>query len=151
MYEKGAWILHMLRLRMGDEPFFHMLNELCRRYQYKTVSTNEFQALAEEFLPGKGSLAGFFESWVHGTGIPTLKVSSSIKGKAPAIQVSATVAQSDVDEDFTAEAPLEVQFATGPSVVKWVRTSDEPAIVTVPVKRVPVKVAISPFAILSKH
>jgi hypothetical protein len=150
VYEKGSWILHMLRLRMGDERFFKMLNELCRRFQYKTVSTDAFRDLAEESLgQGKGSLEGFFEIWVHGTGIPALKVSSSLKGKAPALKEAITVTQSGVDEDFSIEVPVEIQTAGSPTVVKWVRTSSEPVTVTIPVKRPPAKVQIPPSAVLA--
>lgn len=150
VYEKGAWILHMLRLRMGDERFFKMLNELCRRYQYKTVSTGAFRDLAEEFMPGgRGSLEGFFESWIHGTGIPALKVSSSVKGKAPVLRLTATITQSGVDEDFSAEVPVEVQVPGSAPVVKWVRTSSEPVSFTMALKRAPSKVQIPAAGVLA--
>src|SRR5579885_3180518 len=37
-YEKGAWIFHMLRRRLGDERFMKMLAELRKRYELKSVS-----------------------------------------------------------------------------------------------------------------
>ena len=153
VYEKGAWILHMLRLRMGDERFMKMLSELSHRYRYKAISTGTFRALAEEFMPaGKNSLEGFFESWIYGTGIPTLKVSASVKGKAPGpVKITATVAQSDVDEDFSVEVPVEIQFAGGPSVVKWVRTSSEPVSFTVQAKRPPSKVVVPGTSVLARR
>ena len=48
-YDKGAWILHMLRRRMGDDRFLKMLAELRRRYDSRTVSTEQFLALVKEF------------------------------------------------------------------------------------------------------
>jgi aminopeptidase N len=135
----------MLRKRMGDDRFFQMLKEACRRYGFKEMSTEDFRRLAQEFMPkesGGESLESFFESWVYGTGIPTLKLSSSIKGKAPASRLTVTVSQSDVDEEFTADVPVVVQFARGAPVTRWVRTSNEPTTVNIPVKQAPLKVAI---------
>ncbi len=153
VYEKGTWILHMLRQRMGDERFLKMLGELGRRYRYHTVSTNSFRALAEEFMPeGAKSLEPFFENWVHGTGIPALKVSSAVRGKAPAFRATATVTQTEVDEDFSVEVPVEFQLGGGAPVVKWVRTStSEPVSVTVPLKRAPVKVGVPATGVLSRR
>jgi len=151
VYEKGAWILHMLRLRMGDDRFFKMLNEVCRRFGYKSLSTTSFQALAQEFMPAGVSVENFFESWVYGTGIPTIKLSSNVKGKAPALKVTATVTQTDVDEDFSAEVPVEVQIPGSPTVVKWVRTGSEPVSVTVAAKRGPAKVTVPAAAILANR
>ncbi len=152
VYEKGAWILHMLRLRMGDERFLKMLGEVCRRYQFKALNTDAFRSLAEEFMPPpQRSLENFFENWIYGTGIPTLKVSSSIKGKAPALKVTVTVAQSDVDEDFSVDVPVEVQFGGGPPVVKWVRTASEPVSITIAATRLPTKVSVPSFSVLAKH
>jgi len=145
VYEKGSWIMHMLRKRMGDERFFQMLKEACRRYSFKEMSTEDFRRLAQEFMPkesGPESLESFFESWVYGTGIPTLNLSSSVKGKAPAARLTVTVTQKDVDEEFTADVPVVLQFARETPVTRWIRTSNEPTSFTIPVKQAPLKVAI---------
>jgi hypothetical protein len=142
-YEKGSWILHMLRRRMGDDNFRKLLSELCRRYAHQGVTTEQFRALAEESMgAAPGSLADFFESWVYGTGIPTLKVDWSVKGKAPALRVVGTVAQTGVDGDFTVDVPVEIHFAKGPSKLIWVKTSDEPVPFMVNVRQHPSRVAV---------
>lgn len=150
-YEKGAWVMHMLRRRMGDEAFFKMLTELCKRFAFQPASTDALRLLAEEFMAaGKGSLADFFETWVYGTGVPALKLTSSVKGKIPAVKITAALAQSEVDDEFAAEVPLEFQFAGGPPIVKWVRTGSEAVSVTVNAKRMPTRVVIAPYAVLSR-
>lgn len=146
-YGKGSWIIHMLRRRMGDERFFSMLSELAKRYDHKKVSTQEFQALAAEFLPPKSQdpkLDGFFEQWVYNTGIPALKMTYSVKGKAPALRVTGTVEQSEVNEDFAALVPVEIQVARGRTITHWVQTSSEPVSFTVPVAAAPAKVLLDP-------
>ena len=92
-YEKGAWIFHMLRRRLGDEPFMKMLAEMRRRYQFRSISTEDFRALAKEFVPPRtspDSIDSFFENWVYSTGVPSLKLKYSVKGVAPAVKISGT-------------------------------------------------------------
>jgi hypothetical protein len=153
-YGKGSWIMQMLRGRMGDERFTSLLAGICKRFDRKEISTEEFRALAASYLPPKSDdpkLETFFGQWVYGTGIPTVKMTYSVKGVAPNIKVVGTVTQSDVDEDFTALVPVEIQIARGKSVVHWVRTSETPATFTVPLKAAPLKVALDPhYALLRK-
>src|SRR5215467_5742424 len=153
-YGKGSWIMQMLRSRMGDQRFTAMLAEVAKRYDRKEISTEEFRLLASSFLPAKSDdpkLETFFGQWVYGTGIPTVKMTYSVKGTAPNLKVVGTVTQSDVDEDFNALVPVEIQIARGKSVVQWVRTSDTPATFTVALKAPPLKVVLDPHhALLRK-
>lgn len=140
-YEKGAWIMHMLRRRMGDERFLKMLAELRRRYELRSITSEEFQALASEFMPPHSSsdtMETFFDNWVYATGVPALKLQSSIRG----LKVSGTVEQSGVDDDFSVDVPVEIQFAKGPAQIVWVRSSNEAAAFSVTVKTAPVKVSL---------
>jgi hypothetical protein len=146
-YGKGSWILQMLRRRLGDAPFLAMLAELARTYDRKEVSTEEFRLLAAKFLPPKAEdskLENFFDQWVYGSGIPSLKLNYSVKGKAPDVKLVGTVTQTDVDEDFGALVPVEIQIARGRSVTQWVRAGSAPAQFTVALKAAPLKVTLDP-------
>ena len=152
-YEKGAWIMHMLRRRLGDERFLKMLAELRRRYEFKAVSTDDFRSLAKEFVPPKTNPAAIdtlFESWVYSTGIPSLKVKYSVSGAAPSVKLTGTVTQSGVDDDFTIDAPVEIQFAKGAAQTIWVRTSSEPASFSVRLKQPPQHVVVSDGVLASR-
>ena len=122
LYGKGTWILHMLRRRMGDANFLKMLAELRRRYEWKTITTDQFRLLCAEFLP-PGSpdrkLTAFFEQWVYDTGMPALKLSYSVVGS----KLTGTVTQTDAPEDFTVTVPVEIRTGAGKPIVKMVRTS----------------------------
>ncbi len=146
-YEKGSWILHMLRRRMGDDRFFNMLGQLRKRYQYKGISTEEFRRLAAEFLPPKSpdpDLEVFFEQFVYSTGVPSLKLEHTVRGSGPAYRVSGTVTQTGVDKEFSAYVPVEIQLAKGKPVVVWVRSSSDPVTFSVTVRQKPVSVALDP-------
>jgi hypothetical protein len=144
-YEKGAWVLHMLRKRLGNERFLKVLSELRRQYQFREVGTADFLDLVKKSLPpavSAESMDSFFENWVYSTGIPTLRVKYSIKGKAPSWKVSGTVEQSGVDGNFSADVPVEVLFAKGAPQIVWVRTSSEATSFSAPVKQLPTRVDI---------
>lgn len=146
-YGKGSWIVHMLRRLMGDEKFLAMLGELAGRYRFKLITTGEFRELAKEFMPSgvpDASLENFFDHWVHDTGIPTLKATHAVSGKAPALKLSVTVTQSDVSDDFSVWVPVEIHAGRGQPVVRWVRTGDEPVSFTVDLKQTPVRVLLDP-------
>jgi len=147
VYGKGSWILHMLRRRMGDDKFLAMLAELRRRYQGKSITTDGFRRLAAEFLPPKSGDAGlesFFEQWVYGTGIPTLKLSWSVKGAAPNFRLAGTLTQADVADDFSASVPIEIQFAGKKPVTHWLQSSSDPVSFSIPLRQAPAKVVLDP-------
>jgi aminopeptidase N len=74
IYQKGAWVLHMLRGVMGDEPFFNAIKAYYERYKYKNAETSELVAVLEEFYGS--TLDWFFDQWVYkGTGRPKYEYS----------------------------------------------------------------------------
>jgi hypothetical protein len=146
-YEKGSWIMHMLRRRMGDAQFLKMLGELRRRFEFKALTTEDFRAIAAEFLP-RGhpdpKLEGFFEQFVYGTGIPELTMKYTISGSAPKVRVKGTVVQTGVADEFSITVPVEIQIARGKSITHWVRTENEPVEFEVVVPQRPSRVLLDP-------
>ena len=72
VYNKGAWVLHMLRFEIGDSTFFRVLREYYNKYKYSNASTSDFEKLCEN-VSGK-DLSYFFNQWVFdGKGIIDLK------------------------------------------------------------------------------
>lgn len=150
IYSKGSWILHMLRRRMGDTQFLAMLGELRKRFAYRSLTTEEFRKAAAQFLV-KGdpdpTLEGFFDTWVYSTGIPTLEVSTRVRGKAPALELQVTVKQSGVGGDFGLDLPVEIRLPRQAApLVKWIRTGPEAAVLSVKLKVAPLKVEVAPGA-----
>ncbi|HXF26081.1 MAG TPA: hypothetical protein VN610_02345, partial [Bryobacteraceae bacterium] len=121
-YEKGSWIIHMLRVRLGDEKFAALLREACRRYRFKTMSTEQFQHLAEEYTDGHTPLQEFFDNWVYGTGIPKLKLGYEIHE----LEIKGSIAQTDVASDFSALVPVTIRYGRKTKTV-WVETGSDPA------------------------
>lgn len=74
IYQKGAWVLHMLRGVMGDEKFFAGIRAYYERYKYRNAETSDLVAVMEEFYGA--SLTDFFDQWVYkGSGRPKYEYS----------------------------------------------------------------------------
>lgn len=147
VYDKGTWVMHMLRRRLGDERFLAMLGQLRRRYQQRAITTDQFRRLAAEFVPPgwhDPQLENFFEQWVYSTGIPALKLEHKIEGRPPAIIVRGRVIQSGVGEDFATEVPIEIQFAKSKPLRRWVRTGAEPEPFVIKLRERPTRVLLDP-------
>jgi aminopeptidase N len=148
MYGKGSWILHMLRRRMGDDRFLKALGEARRRYEWKPMDTESFRLLCAEFMPpgsNDAKLENFFDQWVYGTGVPTLKLTYTVKGKPGAYKLTGTVTQTDAPDDFSVAVPVEIQTGRGKPVIQQVRTStDEPVSFTVTVAVPNAKAVLDP-------
>ena len=136
-YEKGTWIIHMLRRRLGDEKFLSLLRDICDHYH--SISTEQFRELARKYMGASSDpdLKIFFDNWVYGTGIPAVKLSYSWR----AMKLSGTLAQRDVDESFAAFVPVEVQTGNK-STVYWLPTGTDPASFSIPMKSPPTKVTL---------
>jgi aminopeptidase N len=70
IYNKGAWVLHMLRSLMGDEVFFEFLRSYASlpELAFSHVSTERFRELAEEAYGA--DLEYFFSQWVYDAYFP---------------------------------------------------------------------------------
>ncbi|HPF32338.1 MAG TPA: M1 family aminopeptidase [Candidatus Sabulitectum sp.] len=66
-YEKGASVLHMLRMIMGDTLFFNAYETYFSAHSYSTATTQDFIDHAEAQY---GDLNWFFEQWLYGEGYP---------------------------------------------------------------------------------
>jgi len=66
VYDKGAWVLHMLRHVVGDSTFFDILRAYYSdpRFAYKDAVTEDFQEVCET-ISGM-DLSYFFQEWIYG-------------------------------------------------------------------------------------
>jgi len=76
VYDKGAWVLHMLRGLVGDTQFFNILHAYRARYAMQSVITEDFQGICEQ-VSGQ-DLSWFFQQWIYGRGQPHYKLYWSV-------------------------------------------------------------------------
>jgi aminopeptidase N len=138
---------------MGDDKFLAMLAQFRKRYEFRVATTEGFKALVQEFRPQgvtAEAIDTFFDNWVFATGVPTLKLSYQATGVAPNVSLSGSIEQSGVDEDFSIDVPVEIQYAKGLSQTIWVRTSTGEESFSEKLRQTPLKVSL-PDDILLKH
>jgi aminopeptidase N len=76
VYNKAAGVLHMLRRFLGDEAFFAGLRRFYTEQRFERTGTEDARR-AFEAASGR-SLVRFFDQWIHGTGIPRVRVTRNI-------------------------------------------------------------------------
>lgn len=128
VYEKGSWILHMLRRRAGDDNFFRMLRQINSQYARGRFTTSNLRELAVQHSP-KGlpdpALETFFTAYVESTGIPNLRLATRTRRTPKGTIVSLDLEQSGVPESFTIDVPVELDFGRGRTQMRWIRTEGE--------------------------
>ena len=147
VYEKGAWILHMLRGILGDDKFLALMRQIRDRYEYKDLTTEDFQKAAARFVPEgwpDPKLEDFFDQWVYETGIPTLSFQHHANGKPPRVRFSGRLIQQNVPEAFTLMAPVEIHTLPGRSLYKWIEAQGESTEFNVVLRNRPTRVVLDP-------
>ena len=71
-YKKGAFVIHMLRRQVGDEPFWQAINRYLSQHAHQNVTTPDLQHAFE--LASGQKLDWFFQQWVYQAGFPELRV-----------------------------------------------------------------------------
>lgn len=70
-YQKGGWVLNMLRHKLGNETFWKGIRAYYKEFQNANVMTIDFQKTMEN-VSGK-NLDAFFKQWVFTKGHPQIK------------------------------------------------------------------------------
>jgi len=71
-YRKGAMVLNMLRLKLGDNDFFQGLQNYVNQKSFQYVLTADFQTVMEN--QSGENLTEFFNDWIYGEGFPTYQI-----------------------------------------------------------------------------
>lgn len=79
-YQKGAWVLHMLRRLVGDESFFAGIRRYYETHAHGTALSADLRRAMEE-VSGR-DLAWFFAQWLERPGYPQLEVHPYWEGDA---------------------------------------------------------------------
>ena len=135
-FNKGAWILHMLRHVMGDERYFAALRDYVRSGRGGLVDTQEWIAVCERHYGH--SLAWFFDEWLYGEGRPALRLAWSNSARE-AGKVSIIIKQVQPGRAFEMPADLEIQTSAGSQLrTVWLRGRTQELTLTAsrPVSRV---------------
>ncbi len=85
-YPKGASILHMLRMKLGEELFFKGVGVYVDRFKHGSAETDDFRKVLEE-VSGL-SLEQFFEQWCERPGTPKVAAKAEWDHKRNELRIS---------------------------------------------------------------
>jgi aminopeptidase N len=106
VYIRGGMTLHQLRLAVGDDDFFEILETWATDNAGENVTTPEFIALAES-ISGQ-SLDDLFDAWLFTPGLPVLEAAATQVAGDATIGAAPAVARSQL-----------VRFNPGSAVAAW--------------------------------
>ncbi|HEY4209800.1 MAG TPA: M1 family metallopeptidase [Puia sp.] len=91
-YQKGSWVLHMLRRTLGDNRFWAVLYTYYHTYRNGNASTEDFEKIAEE-VSGM-DLHTFFHQWLYTPGHPSVRLEWHYDDANNALFITTTQLQS---------------------------------------------------------
>lgn len=91
-YQKGSWVLHMLRRQLGDSVFHKSIRDYYATYSGKNADTKDLQKIFEK-NSGK-DLQQFFQQWLYTPENPDLKISWQYLPAEKAVAVTVEQMQS---------------------------------------------------------
>ncbi len=85
-YEKGAWVLHMLRRKLGDTIFWQGIRAYYAKYNGSNASTDDLRQEMEK-VSGQ-DLKQFFTQWLFTAGHPDLDITWHYDADKKALNIS---------------------------------------------------------------
>ena len=115
-YQKGGWVLHMLRNELGDEDFHQTIRKYYQKYRLSNADTKDFQNVAEEV--SDKDLQWFFDQWLFNRGHPKLNIETEVHENNLVMSISQR------DLLFDIKLPIRVYFDNGTSLNELIGIND---------------------------
>ena len=158
VYEKGAYVLHMLRSMLldpatgDDERFRAMMRTYAADHVRGVMSTGSFEVAVERAF-GK-PMDWFFDQWVYGVEVPTyrpnLDISPVVDSSSPFV-LHGRIRQDDVSDGFKMPVPVRVTFDDFPPLTHRIWVDAEEVMVELPLPARPTRVEFNyQHAVLAK-
>ncbi len=138
-YQKGAWVLHMLRKNLGDETFFKGLRTYYSLYAGRNTLSEDFQKVMES-VSGI-SLGEFFHQWLYQPGWPEYRV--SWKWDEDAGEVEIVIRQAQKTGLYSMPVDISVQV-DGAWVIQTLRVYADTQTYRIPLASKPTALRIDP-------
>jgi len=110
VYDKGGWVLNMLRRQLGDEAFFRALKHYLEANRLQNVVTADLVKAIEESTGT--NVDPFFDQWIFGAGAPRFAVKSSYDDAAKKVSVNVKQTQKLEGRVGLFRVPVDVAITT---------------------------------------
>ncbi len=109
-YQKGAWVLHMLRRKLGDSLFWKGIRTYYKTYAGSNANTTDLEKIFEKV--SHENLQTFFKQWLFTAGQPAIKVDWNYGASKKSVSLKIEQTQTNLFE-----FPLQVSFSDGNKTV----------------------------------
>ena len=149
VYEKGAFVLHMLRMLKydwetgDDEPFRRLMRTFQARHAAGHASTEDFLEAVEETY-GEDML-WFFDQWVYGTDMPEYRADLDARQVNGEWRLQGSIAQSKTSPDFRMPLPVRVHLRDDTTQVVIIPVAGEGVQVDEPLRGPVDRIEVNPL------
>ena len=116
-YQKGAWVLHMLRNYVGEDNFRKGIRNYYKKYYNSTTTTNQFKT-EMEVISGM-NLDTFFDQWLYKGGNIVLDGNWKFDEKKGRIEVNLNQVQND---GYLFDMPVELGISYNDKNLEKIQT-----------------------------
>ncbi len=109
VYQKGSWMLHMLRNMVGTDTFWRGIRLYYGRHMNGTASTDDFRRAMEQ-VSGQ-DLTAFFRQWLTRAGVPALE--GTWRYDPAAKRLAVTIKQTQPEDPFRFTLDLGIVTTAG--------------------------------------
>jgi aminopeptidase N len=103
-YQKGGWVLHMLRRKLGDDLFWKGVRNYYAQYKDKNANTDDLRLVMEQ--ASGVDLKQFFKQWLYTAGHPVLQIEKVYDKPSKTLSLTITQKQEEL-YDFPLEFVLD--------------------------------------------
>ena len=136
-YQKGGWVLHMLRKRVGDRNFNKAIREYYDQYKFSNALTDDLRSVFEDITDL--DLKPFFEQWIYQAGQPEIEGTWEFADGDLFLELI-----QKQEEDFSFTLEVDVLFADGSKERFDVEMKSKAVTIVQSFKEKPVKVMLDP-------
>ncbi len=135
-YQKGGFVLHMLRKEVGDQVFWQAIKTYYDQYKLSNALTEDLKEVFEE-ASGK-DLDPFFQQWIYTAGHPDIELNWQYKD---GLQVLV-----DQRQNSTFQFPLEIEviYQDGSSQRETLQVNKEKQAFSIKTDKKPAKIVLDP-------
>ncbi len=117
-YQKGAWVLHMLRNEVGEELFWKIIKSYYDGYKYNNANTTDFIQVVNDVA--KNDYSSFYNQWLRMNGQPCIK--SEVKQRGEEIMIELNQTQENI---FFFDIDIQLFFEDGSSKIINIPVDDK--------------------------
>jgi aminopeptidase N len=137
-YQKGAWVLHLLRRKVGDSLFWKGIRTYYKTYKESNANTSDFEKIFEKVT--HQNLTVFFKQWLFNPGQPMLHIQWNYNREKKYVAIKIEQTQPDLFE-----FPLQIAFVNGNNkVMKTIDIKNKITEIEIPIPMVPTELIIDP-------